>query len=151
MKKYTTLITTEKGEKKEISVFLDDNTAKILDELNDTNITRFYILDKHKEDLINLKETRRHISLDYLLERGCSIEADDIDPSEYMKREEVILNMRKALETLTDKQFKAIWYVAVEELSYTQAGRLMGIRWDTVREYYKNAEKKIKKFYESIP
>ena len=60
MKKYTTFITTEKGEQKEISVWLDDETARAIDEANDPEITQFYILDKHKEDLIDLKETRRH-------------------------------------------------------------------------------------------
>ena len=47
MKKYTTIITTEKGEQKEISVWLDDETAKALDEANNPEITQFYILDKH--------------------------------------------------------------------------------------------------------
>ena len=31
---------------------------------------------------------------------------------------ERILKMRKALSALTDKQFKAIWYVAVKGLNY---------------------------------
>ena len=51
MKKYTTFITTEKGEQKKISVWLDDETARAIDEANDPEITRFYIMDKHKEDL----------------------------------------------------------------------------------------------------
>ena len=55
--------------------------------------------------------------------------------------------MGKALSALTEKQFKAIWYVAVEGLSYTEAGRLMGIRWETVRQYYKKSEEKIKKYF----
>ena len=55
--------------------------------------------------------------------------------------------MGKALSALTEKQFKAIWYVAVEGLSYTEVGRLMGIRWETVRQYYKKSEEKIKKYF----
>ena len=55
MKKYTTFITTEKGEQKEISVWLDDETAREIDEANDPEITRFYILEKNKEDLIQRK------------------------------------------------------------------------------------------------
>ena len=70
MKKYTTIITTEKDEQKEISVWLDDETAKTLDEANDPEVTQFYILDKHQEDLTDRKETRRHISLDSLIEQG---------------------------------------------------------------------------------
>lgn len=151
MKKYTTFITTDKGERKEISVFLDDETAKALDESNDPEATHFYIIEKHKEDLIDLKERRRHISLDYLTEKGYFVEDKSADISTYAERMEKILQMRKALSALTDKQFKALWYVAVDGLSYVEAGKLMGIRWETVRQYYKMAEKKIKNFFKTIP
>ena len=151
MKKYTTFIMTDKGDKKEISVFLDDKTAKALDESNDPDATHFYIVEKHKEDLIDLKETRRHVSLDYLTEKGYSVEDKSADISMYAERMENILQMRKALSTLTDKQFKALWYVAVDGLSYVETGKLMGIRWETVRQYYRMAENKIKKYFKSIP
>ena len=108
MKKYTTFITTEKGEQKEISVWLDDETARAIDEANDPEITQFYILDKHQEDLIDLKETRRHISLDGLIEQGHLIADENGNPAEYVERMERILKMRKALSALIDKQFKAI-------------------------------------------
>ena len=147
MKKYTTFITTEKGEQKEISVWLDDETARAIDEANDPEITQFYILDKHREDLIDRKETRRHTSLDELIEKGHLIEDEDGDPVQHAIRMERILKMRKALSALTDKQFKAIWYVAVEGLNYVETGKLMGIRWETVRQYYKKAEEKIKKYF----
>ena len=151
MKKYTTFITNKKGEQKEISVWLDDETARAIDEANDPEITQFYILDKHQEDLIDRKETRRHTSLDELIEKGHLIEDEDGDPVQYAMRMERILRMRKALSALTDKQFKAVWYVAVEGLNYVETGKLMGIRWETVRQYYKKAEEKIKKYFLKNP
>ena len=151
MKKYTTFITNKKGEQKEISVWLDDETARAIDEANDPEITQFYILDKHQEDLIDRKETRRHTSLDELVEKGHLIEDEDGDPVQYAMRMERILRMRKALSALTDKQFKAVWYVAVEGLNYVETGKLMGIRWETVRQYYKKAEKKKKKYFLKNP
>ncbi|MBR3879502.1 MAG: sigma-70 family RNA polymerase sigma factor [Clostridia bacterium] len=151
MKKYTTSITNKKGEQKEISVWLDDETARAIDEANDPAITQFYILDKHQEDLIDRKETRRHTSLDELIEKGHLIEDEDGDPVQYAMRMERILRMRKALSALTDKQFKAVWYVAVEGLNYVETGKLMGIRWETVRQYYKKAEEKIKKYFLKNP
>ena len=99
-------------------MWLDDETARAIDEANDPAITQFYILDKHQEDLIDLKETRRHISLDSLAEQGHLMADENGDPAEYVERMEKILKMRKALSALTDKQFKAIWYVAVDGLSY---------------------------------
>ena len=133
------------------AVWLDDETARAIDEANYPEITRFYILDKHQEDLIDLKETRRRISLDYLLKQGCSIADDSDDPAQYAERMEKILRMRKALSALTDKQFKAIWYVAVEGLNYIETGKLLGVRWETVRQYYKKAEEKIKKYFPNNP
>ena len=151
MNKYTTFITTEKDEQKEISVWLDDETARAIDEANDPEITQFYILDKHREDLIDRRETRRHTSLDELIEKGRLIEDEDGDPVQYAMRMERILRMRKALSALTDKQFKAVQYVAVEGLNYVETGKLMGIRWETVRQYYKKAEEKIKKYFLKNP
>ena len=151
MNKYTTFITTEKDEQKEISVWLDDETARAIDEANDPEITQFYILDKHREDLIDRRETRRHTSLDELIEKGRLIEDEDGDPVQYAMRMERILKMRKALSDLTDKQFKAIWYVAVEGLNYVETGKLMGIRWETVRQYYKKAEEKLKNIFKKYP
>ena len=108
-------------------------------------------MDKHQEDLIDRKETRRHTSLDELIEKGHLIEDEDGDPVRYAMRMERILRMRKALSALTDKQFKAVWYVAVEGLNYVETGKLMGIRWETVRQYYKKAEEKIKKYFLKNP
>ena len=142
MNKYTTFITTEKDEQKEISVWLDDETARAIDEANDPEITQFYILDKHREDLIDRRETRRHTSLDELIEKGRLIEDEDGDPVQYAMRMERILKMRKALSALTDKQFKAIWYVAVEGLNYVETGKLMGIRWETVRQVLQKGRRK---------
>ena len=147
MKKYTTFITTEKGEQKEISVWLDDETARAIDEANDPEITQFYILDKHREDLIDRRETRRHTSLDELIEKGHLIEDEDGDPVQHAIRMERILKMRKALSALTDKQFKAIWYVAVEGLNYVETGKLMGIRWETVRQVLQKGRRKNKKYF----
>ena len=90
MKKYTTFVENEKGEQKKISVWLDDETARAIDEANDPEITQFYILDKHKEDLIQRKETRRHTSLDYLFEQGHYIEEQDSDLSQHGVRMENI-------------------------------------------------------------
>ena len=108
-------------------------------------------MDKHKEDLIQRKETRRHTSLDYVFEQGHFIENQDSDLSQHEVRMENISKMRKALSTLTDRQVKAIWYVAVDGLSYAKTGRLIGIRGDTVREHYKRAEEKIKKCFPNNP
>ena len=147
MKKYTTFITNKKGEQKEISVWLDDETARAIDEANDPEITHFYIVEKHKEDLIQLKETRRHISLENLIDQGHFIEDQDSDLSQCGVRMENILKMRKALSTLTDKQRNVIIARHVDNLSFNEIGRRMGVTGKTVIAHFKAADKKIKKYY----
>lgn len=147
MKKYTTTITTDKGIQKKISVWLDDKTATALEEANDPQITHFYILEKHKEDLTQRKETRRHTSLDNLFEQGHFIEDQDSDLSQHGVRMENILKMRKALSTLTDKQRNVIIARHVDNLSFNEIGRRMGVTGKTVIAHFKAAEKKIKKYY----
>ena len=147
MKKYTTIITTEKGEQKEISVWLDDETANALDKANDPEITQFYILDRHREDLIQLKETRRHTSLDYLFEQGHFIEDQDIDLSQHGVRMENILKMRKALSSLTDKQYNIVIAHHIDGLSLREIARRMGVSKSTVIYHFEKAEKIIKSFF----
>ena len=147
MKKYTTIITTEKGEQKEISVWLDDETANALDEANDPEITQFYILDKHQEDLIDLKETRWHISLDNLFEQGHFIEDQDSDLSQYGVRIENISKIRKALSALSDKQYSIVIAHHIEGLSFREIARRMGIGKTAVLYHFNIAEKIIKSFF----
>lgn len=147
MKKYTTFITTDKGEQKEMSVWLDDETAQAIDEANDPEITQFYILDKHQEDLIDLKETRRHISLDSLAEQGHLIADENGDPAQYVERMERILKMRKALSTLTDKQYTIVMAHHIDGLSFREIARRMGVGKTTVLYHFHEAEKIIKSFF----
>ena len=63
MKKLTTKIMDD-GDEKEISVFLDDETAKVLEECGDEELKHRYIVEEYKDKLIERRETRRHQSLE---------------------------------------------------------------------------------------
>ena len=147
MKKYTTFVENEKGEQKKISVWLDDETARAIDEANDPEITQFYILDKHQEALTDLKETRRHVSLDYLTEQGHFIEDQDSDLSQHGIRMENILKMRKALSNLSDTQYNIVIAHHIDGLSLREIARRMGVSKSTVIHHFKMAEKIIKSFF----
>ena len=60
---------------------------------------------------------------------------------------ENILKMRKALSTLTDKQRNVIITRHVDNLSFNEIGRRMGVTEKTIIDRFKAAEKKIKKYY----
>ncbi len=61
MKKISTEITDKNGVEKIITVFVDDETAAVLEEC-DEDFRRFYILEEHKDYNRTRAETRRHIS-----------------------------------------------------------------------------------------
>ena len=69
MKKLTTKIMDD-GDEKEISVFLDDETAKVLEECGDEELKHRYIVEEYKDKLIERRETRRHQSLEKSIEGG---------------------------------------------------------------------------------
>jgi DNA-directed RNA polymerase specialized sigma24 family protein len=55
--------------------------------------------------------------------------------------------MRKAISTLIDKQQNAIIARHVNNLSFNEIGRRMGVTEKTVIAHFKVAEKKMKKYY----
>ena len=73
MKKYTTIVKTKSGEEQKISVYLDDATAHALDTANDERITHLYVVEEYLANLVTRKETRRHNSLEEMLEVGVHI------------------------------------------------------------------------------
>ena len=150
MKKYTTNIVTDTGETKSISVFLDDVTANILDLVNDDNLTDNYISEEYQDNLVARKEIRRLVSLDQLIEQGHEI-AEEYDCAEEIYRNDQKAQLRAALETLTDLQYKVLWARHIDNLSFREIGRRLGISKTTVTEHFYAAEEKIKLFFKKHP
>ncbi len=144
MKKLSTQITDKNGVEKTITVFVDDETAAVLEEC-DEDFRRFYILEEHKDYNRTRAETRRHISYESFTEQGIDMASNEENPAEQIIRLEVNAQLHKAMESLTEKQRQALWLVAVDELSFHEAGAKMGVRWETVREHYEAAIKKVRK------
>ncbi len=133
------------GAKKIISVYLDDKTAEILESC-DEDFRRLYILEEHKANNRTRAETRRHTSYEELIEQaGNELASAEESPAERVLRLETYARLHKAMDKLTDKQYRALWLVAVDELSFHEAGAKMGVRWETVREHYEAAIKKVRK------
>ena len=62
MKKLTTKI-MDNGKEKDIAVFLDDETAKVLEECGDEELKHRYIVEEYKDKLIERRETRADTNL----------------------------------------------------------------------------------------
>lgn len=147
MKKYTTIVKTKNGREKEISVYLDDETANALDTANDERITHFYIVEEYIANLVTRKETRRHNSLEEMLSVGEEIADVESNPAEELERQEEYAELYKALNTLTDKQYKVFIYRELHGLSLTKISEILDISIPTVHEIYGAAKKKLKKFF----
>lgn len=139
MKKVSTTV-TENGKTKTISALLDERTVQALEQVNDEEFTRQYILDEHKSQLIDLKETRRHQSL--------SNGFDVIDERNYVERGYESGEIKRALESLTEKQYEVFIAHAVEGKTFREIGECMGISKQSVYELFASAAKKLKKFFE---
>ena len=145
MKKLTTTITTNNGAKKEISVWLNDETAEMLEKC-DVNILHEYILEEYKARLIERKETRRHQSLDKSLEHGFDVIDKNLDLENRVFREIEAEKLHNALIELTSEQRRLVERIYFKEEKQTDIARELGIDKTSLRDRLKVIYKKLKKF-----
>ena len=150
MKKLTVTVTNQRGETESISAYVEDEIAQALEQCSD-EVRRIYILDKHEEQNADRRETRRHSSLEHIMEEGEQFGTNEYNPAVKMMKREDNERLYNALEMLTDKQYQALWRYAVDGLTFEEIGEEMGIRWETVREHYKAALKKLRNFLRDTP
>lgn len=113
-----------------------------------------YAKMEYQNALIERKETRRHQSLDKSLEYGFDIPDPTVDITEMAERRELSDEIHKALNALTEKQRKVFELYVSEGLPFRAVGERMGLGTYTVRDYFYNAVKKLKKRlgeYEQLP
>ncbi len=144
MKKMTITV-TENGKTKTISVWLDERTVQALEQVNDEEFTRQYIIDEHKAKLIDLKETRRHRSLDADIDNGFDkadehcLEADVFDNIE-------VEQLKQALCSLTPEQQDLIHRVYFDGESQKDIANKLGIDHSSIRDRLRTIYKKIQIF-----
>lgn len=107
MKKLSTTIIDHNGKVKRISAYVEDETVATL-EYCDEEIRRIYILDKHEEQNLDHRESRRQSSLEQIIEEGQQFGTDEYDPAAEYLRCEQNKKLYDALRTLTDKQESCI-------------------------------------------
>lgn len=143
MKKVTTQI---KKNNKDHTIFIlvNDKMADFLNGL-DEKTRHDYIVSEHQIYLNDLKETRRHQSLNLSLDSGFEFIDPNQDIEEKLENDKLKNQLSKALTTLTEKQLKVFLMYAEQGLSFSNIGKKMGISKDTAKEHYWAAIKKLKK------
>lgn len=147
MKKLTTKI-MDNGKEKEIAVFLDDETARVLEECGDEELKHGYIVEEYKDKLIERRETRRHQSLEKSIEGGHEFVDHKADVEQNLEKKEEIEQLYKALKFLTKKQMYVLRLHVLEQKTFQEISEIMGINLYTVYEHYVTAKKKLKKFFD---
>ena len=143
MKKYEVKLETKRGEKK-VNVYIEDNTAKLLDECSE-EIKQMYLIEEYKSRNRDRAERRRHISYEELIEKGKEIAIKESEPLEKIMKIEENKKLNEAIKSLTDKQYRVVCEYAIERKSYREIGKGMGIRWESVREHYRLGIGKLRK------
>lgn len=101
---------------------------------------------ERRERLNERKETRRHQSLDKSMEHGFDIADDKADVWLQVERKEQSDKLCKSIAGLTEKQHIVFLAHALDEQPFRVIGENLGLGTYTVRDYYYNAVKKLKKF-----
>lgn len=121
-----------------------DGTAYTYVEVSD-ELAAAYAEMERRERLTERKETRRHQSLDKSLEHGFDIADPTADVWERVKLNYDNARLKSALSMLTEKQRTVVLFYVLDELSFREIGEQLGLCRYTVRDYYYNAVKKLKK------
>ena len=114
--------------------FADGTTSEI--EVTDEFYTLYAELVQ-QEKRNHWKETRRHTSLNYLMENGIDFESPAADPLSALLRSEDEERIHKALSALSDKQKRLVQAVFYEGRARA-CGKSRGKRAYLIRHYQSN-------------
>ena len=92
------------------------------------------------------RETRRHISLNYLNERGIEFESKAADPLSALIQREDEARIHSAISKLSDKQRALLEKVFYRKMSLREIERQTGVSHQALSKQLATIYKKIKKF-----
>lgn len=144
MKKFEIIVTTKQDEKK-VRVYVDCETAAMLKDCSE-EIRLAYLKELYKEQLLERKETRRHVSLEKITANGRDFESLDKSPMETIIEAEESEYVKNLLEKLTDKQREVFILYVYDGKTFEYIAKKMGRSIPTIFEIYNAAIKKLKKF-----
>ena len=145
MKKLTTQI-IEDNKLKTIHVWLDDTTASLLNDC-DERIRHEYIVAEYKDNLINRAETRRHVSLDQIMDNGMNfadyfaLPLEDIVDSKDTSSE-----IQTILSTLSPDQKYLLFEVFIKGKKQSELAQEMGIAKSSLNDRITRIRKKFEQF-----
>ena len=122
--------------------FADGTTSEI--EVTDKFYTLYAELVQ-QEKRNHWKETRRHTSLNYLMENGIDFESPAADPLSVLLRNEDEERIHKALSALSDKQKELAEKVFFKGMTLTAIAKEQGVSQPAITQQLATVLKKLKK------
>lgn len=144
MKKYSITIKGKNDQEKEVSVYVLEETAALLDQC-DEEIRRVYLEEEYRAACVERAETRRHISLDESMDNGHDFAADEPSAYDLLIQKRYRIAVKKLLAHLTDKQKQVITMHYFEGKSFSEIAKVMDIKRQVVHKHFCAAQKKLKK------
>ena len=129
---------------KTIQYKFNDGTTKQVSVTDELYALHLELLQEEKRN--HWKETRRHISLDYLMELGADFADGDGDPLSALIEKTDDEKLKNALSYLSDKQRSLIEKVFYNDLSLREIARQTGVSHQALSQQLATIYKKLKKF-----
>lgn len=141
MKKVTTMAIIG-GKERQISVYIEEDLADWLDTIDEAT-RRDFILEEWKTERKNRAETRRHNSLERLLDAGWDVAGEEIDFVGDMDKEKIVALLQIVEQNLEPQQKKLLWEIYVERKTLEEIGALENVSKVAI---HNRLEKILKKF-----
>ena len=146
MKKLTITITEQNGNRKNISVELENELADWLI-TQPEDVQRDFILFEYKAKCVERKETRRTQSLDSSLDNGFDIADENADTADDILTR---LAVGQAIERLNPRQRWIVDQLYYKGKTQAEIARELGITKSAVTQQVTYIKNTLKKFFEKI-
>ena len=141
MEKVTTMAIIG-GKERQISVYIEEELADWLDTIDEAT-RRDFIVEEWKTERKNRAETRRHNSLERLLDAGWDVAGEEIDFVGDMDKEKIVSSLQIVEQNLEPQQKKLLWEIYVERKTLEEIGALENVSKVAI---HNRLEKILKKF-----
>ena len=128
---------------KTIQYKFNDGSIKQVNVTDELYALHLELLQEEKRN--HWKETRRHTSLDYLMELGADFADGDGDPLSALIEKTDDEKLKNALSSLSDKQRSLIEKVFYNDLSLREIARQTGVSHQALSQQLATIYKKLKK------
>lgn len=145
MKKLYTQITKKNGEVKNVYVCVDNETAKVLEQV-DEETRRIYLQEEYLTYMSNIKYKRCNQSLEKSLENGFDVVDENQDVEENAIKNADTEKVRQAISKLEPQQQWLVEQVYFNQRTNVSIASELGVTEGAIRDRLKRIFEKIKKF-----